>query len=916
MSYGVGLRNGVAFALGTIPSLTSGGGLRPSLLLNFLGGTLDSRITFSRGTQATQYTSNGTLQYAPNNLLTYSNQADNAAWTKSNSFVQTNLITQSNAFTTAPWNFRGTAVLTPNVITSPDGTSNGWLVAGIGALLNDLFQQITVASGVSYTPSFWIKRVSTTGQLQIANPAGSNGTMNLNMALLSDNWERITPSHPAVTVSTAFTGSATNTGGIHLLNPFGGTLSFYLYGAQTVLGSVPGDYVATTSAALPVLYADYQGNLRARKLCENASSATHTISQTVTATAGAPVAYSVYLKKGERSTAIVYTSAGQGKYFDLNAGTVGADFTAAPLSASISSVGNGWYRCTIVVTAIASTICYVYTSDGGAFYLGDGSSGIYIADAQLEAGSTVQACNDTTSAAYYGPRFDYDPTNYVRQNLLTYSQDLSTYWTYAAGVTLNPTAIMAPDGTMTARTVNYSAGGATEFLRNSTSAIAASTAQTFSFWAKSISGNTSFSLDLQNIESTTVTLTSDWQRFTWTITPAAARSWLDFQLSAAGTVALWGAQLNTGSTALTYTATTTAPYTLVATRGLLIEEQRANLATFSNTFSDASWVALGTKNVAASAILSPEGIANAWTLTDSSAVAFDGIQKGVTVAADGTTYTGSVYILKTAGGTSTTFGINMGISGGTTVTNNVRINTDTGAVLLGTATVTNSGLWWRVSCSVTNNSTAGNINLSISLYPATAAYNTVTDSAAATGSATIYGAQLEAGAFATSYIPTVGSQVTRAADSASITTLTPWFNATQGTLYAAGNNFVPDADSTVRILAALTDTISLTNAVRLERVTNLWRDVQTVAGVASVASGTWTFGTNGKLIGTYQSSNSAGTFNGATPTAVGTATMPSGITSLGIGCNTSTGNSWNGWISAITYYPTRLPNATLQGLTV
>ena len=95
MSYGVGLRNGVAFALGTIPSLTSGGGLRPSLLLNFLSGTLDSRITFSRGTQATQYTSNGTLQYAPNNLLTYSNQADNAAWTKSNSFVKTNLLTYS-----------------------------------------------------------------------------------------------------------------------------------------------------------------------------------------------------------------------------------------------------------------------------------------------------------------------------------------------------------------------------------------------------------------------------------------------------------------------------------------------------------------------------------------------------------------------------------------------------------------------------------------------------------------------------------------------------------------------------------------------------------------------------------------------------------------------------------------------------
>ena len=48
------------------------------LLLDFTTGSLDSRINFSRTTNATVTNSAGQITYAPHNLLTYSEQFDNA----------------------------------------------------------------------------------------------------------------------------------------------------------------------------------------------------------------------------------------------------------------------------------------------------------------------------------------------------------------------------------------------------------------------------------------------------------------------------------------------------------------------------------------------------------------------------------------------------------------------------------------------------------------------------------------------------------------------------------------------------------------------------------------------------------------------------------------------------------------------
>jgi hypothetical protein len=206
------------------------------------------------------------------------------------------------------------------------------------------------------------------------------------------------------------------------------------------------------------------GTLTADKLIEDATASnTHRITQTPT-TAASAYTWSVYAKADTRSWLYLRVDrigpTTPIAWFNVSNGTVGTVQTG--FTASIQSVGNGWYRCTATVdVALAganSIMIGLATADNVSSYTGDGTSGIFIWGAQLEAvtyQTTPSTYNATTTAAYYGPRLVYDPVTLASQgilveeartNLLLQSQDFATTWA-VGGATVPANATTSPDGT-------------------------------------------------------------------------------------------------------------------------------------------------------------------------------------------------------------------------------------------------------------------------------------------------------------------------------------------------------------------------------------------------------------------------------------------------------------------------------------
>lgn len=139
------------------------------------------------------------------------------------------------------------------------------------------------------------------------------------------------------------------------------------------------------------------GMMTADKVVETASAGEHSVYQAVTVLNATAYTISVYAKAAERNWLLVnfFTGGSFRNYFNLSNGTLGG--AASGCTNTITSLGNGWYLCTVTKTTAATTLevnVQPTTGDGTFSYTGDGTSGILVAGAQLELGSTATAFQD------------------------------------------------------------------------------------------------------------------------------------------------------------------------------------------------------------------------------------------------------------------------------------------------------------------------------------------------------------------------------------------------------------------------------------------------------------------------------------------------------------------------------------------
>jgi hypothetical protein len=143
------------------------------------------------------------------------------------------------------------------------------------------------------------------------------------------------------------------------------------------------------------------GTLTAAKLVSAANTNEKSITQQSPLT-GSAETISCHMKKGEWEFGFLRarTSAGfVNVFFNLNTGVVVSTGTGMS-NATIQSVGDGWFRCSVTLTRVTSEFVAVGMSSDGVSItaLGDGTSGIFIWGAQLELGSAPTPYQRVTTA--------------------------------------------------------------------------------------------------------------------------------------------------------------------------------------------------------------------------------------------------------------------------------------------------------------------------------------------------------------------------------------------------------------------------------------------------------------------------------------------------------------------------------------
>lgn len=350
------------------------------------------------------------------------------------------------------------------------------------------------------------------------------------------------------------------------------------------------------------------------------------------------------------------------------------------------------------------------------------------------------------------------------------------------------------------------------------------------------------------------------------------------------------------------------PITL-APKGLLIEESRTNLTPVSSNFASISWERSGTATVATDQVNSPDNTQNADLFRCGATAASEVRRTGLSFAAGAHTF--SVFAKKEA----SNFVVLQFFDVTTSSLQRVWFDLNAGTVGTSTSGGTNISLsstkiepyangFYRcvISVTLTLLTTTGRNGIFVSNA------NGLLNGNASSG-IYLYGAQLEAGAKETSYIPTQTTAVTRNADVATMTgtNFSSWYDSTEG---GAVVQVLPSTISGTRPAVEFHDNTAI-ESITLRGVA---ADPQLFvvdggATQATLDAGTITANTLYKLGGAWKASSFVVAINGAAAVTQASGTFPT-ATQARLGSDGT--NYLNGHLQSLRFWPQRLTNAEVQ----
>jgi len=341
--------------------------------------------------------------------------------------------------------------------------------------------------------------------------------------------------------------------------------------------------------------------------------------------------------------------------------------------------------------------------------------------------------------------------------------------------------------------------------------------------------------------------------------------------------------------------------------GLLVEEARTNLITYSNDFTDASWIENGLTTSQVS-VTAPNGSSESTKITEDGATGvhqFYGQNvSGISPVAVSGYFKAAEYstFQLTIGGAVNQPYANFDLSSETV--------SATGNGGAGFIQDVGNG-WYRCTLTATP---ASNGSWMVFL---TDGDTVASRGPAYTGDGTsgiyIWGAQVEAGSFPTSYIPTAGSTVTRAADVATIGVGAFGYNKTAGTVLITADS----AQTTDYPGAFAFNGNSGANRWYLYSSAGTWTARQFIdnVGTGIINLSAVEASAETKLALALKGSSASAVKDGGSVVNNATFPIPPLIDEMEIGDGPGGVTQLNGHISSIAYYPRRLTDAQIKALT-